>query len=60
MGTEYLINHADHFQDKKARKQIVMLISIPFTIVDGNGLKTMYSKPVATVKLKTYQAQSMM
>lgn len=60
MATEYLVSHADHFHDKNARKQIVILISPPFTKVDGKGLKTKYSKVVATPKLKTYQTHKIM
>ena len=60
MATEYLVSHADHFQDRKARKQIVILISPPFTKVDGKGLKTKYSNVVATLKLKIYQTHRSM
>jgi hypothetical protein len=54
------MSQADHFQDRNARKHMVILISIPLTIVEGKGLKTIYSKAVATVKLNTYHAQSIM
>jgi hypothetical protein len=40
--------------------QMVILSNMPLTIVDGKGLKTMYSKTVATAKLKTYQTHSIM
>jgi len=58
MGTEYLNSQDDHFHERNARKHIVILISDPLTNVEGNGLKTRYSKAVATLKLNIYQTQS--
>ena len=58
MGTESLKSHAEYFHDKYARKEIEKLSKRPLIIVVGNGLNTMYSKMVATVKLKTNHIQS--
>lgn len=47
-----------YFQDRNARRSMEKLNIPPLTIVEANGLKTMYSKIVATAKWNTNHMQS--
>jgi hypothetical protein len=50
----------DHFQAMRAKRHKAKYNRMPFTIVDGNGLNTVYSKVMPMVKLNPYQRHSKM